>query len=48
MDNTMQYGWNRPGPATDPDELRESLERHEDGLLDSEDDVPQKDQRQAG
>ena len=32
MDNTMQYGWQEPVPADDPDELRESLERHQEDL----------------
>ena len=44
----MQYGWNQPGPATDPDELRESLERHEDDLLEPEDDLPEIDEGSAG
>jgi hypothetical protein len=28
----MQYGWQQAPPANDQDVLRESLERHEDGL----------------
>lgn len=33
---TRQYGWQESAPADDPDELRESLERHEDGLPETE------------
>ena len=38
---TRQYGWQQSAPADDPHELRESLERHEDGL-------PETDERPAG
>ena len=44
---TRQYGWQEPAPADDPDELRESLERHEDGLPEPEDDAPEIDERPA-
>ena len=32
LENTMRYGWNNERSAEDTDVLRESLERHEDGL----------------
>ena len=32
LENTMRYGWDKERPADDRDELRESLERHEDGV----------------
>lgn len=47
LEITTQYGWQEPAPADDPDELRESLERHEDGLPEPEDDLPAKDERSA-
>lgn len=37
---TRQYGWRESEPADDPHELRESLERHEEGL-------PETDERPA-
>ena len=47
LEITRQYGWQEAAPADDPDELRESLERHEDGLPEPEDDVPEVDERRA-
>ena len=40
LEITRQYGWQKPAPADDPDELRESLERHEDGLPEPEGNLP--------
>lgn len=48
LDNTMQYGWRESAPPDDPDVLRESLERHEDDLLEPEDDLPEVDASPAG
>ena len=47
LEITRQYGWQESAPADDPDELRESLERHEHGLPEPEDDVPEIDERPA-
>jgi hypothetical protein len=44
LEITRQYGWQESAPADDPDELRESLERHEHGLPEPEDDLPEIDE----
>ena len=41
LKNTLQYGWQESGPASDQDVLRESLERHEDDLAAIEEHPPE-------